>query len=157
MDIEKNEAIYLARSVFSEWLNIKLSSSLWHKRGRVVYEEILQHARTGSLRLFTEQVPSRLIRMFKLTRDSETAAGLKKIIENELQDLLQKSADLIREHIESGWKQHAKFDKPSSRSSRPYITNLRIEKEEWPWAEEKVWEPSDSPTAEAQEEASDED
>ena len=95
--------------------------------------------------------------MFKLMRDSETATGPNKITGNELRDLLQKSADLIREHIESGWEQHAKFDKPSSRSSRPYITNLRVGKEERPWAEEKVWEPSDSPTAEAHEEASDED
>ena len=46
---EADKAVYLARGVFSEWLNIKLASNLWHKRGRPVYNEILQAAKTGSL------------------------------------------------------------------------------------------------------------
>lgn len=156
METEKDKAVYLARGVFSEWLNIKLGSDLWHKRGRPVYEELLKSAKTGSLRMFREYTPSRLIEMFKLKKDVETDMGPKKMIEQELRGLLEKSAILIREFVESKWAPPARFDHPTSRLVNPYFTNLWIGKDELPWANEIPWD-SDSTPADAAEEASDDD
>lgn len=155
-DTEKDKAGYLARGVFTEWLNIKLSSNIFHKRGRPVYEELTKAAQTGNLRLFRKHTPSRLLEMFELKKDSKTDTGPKKMIEKELRDLLNRSATLIRDFIDSEWTPRAKFDKMTSRACYPYFTNLRFEKHNLPWAGEIPWE-SDLTAAEASEQASDED
>lgn len=156
MDTENDKAVYLARGIFTEWLNIKLSSSLSHKRGRPVFEELTKAARTGNLRLFRDQTPSRLIEMFKLKKDVQTATGPKKMIEKELRDLLAQSATVIRDFFDSDCTPCAKFDRPTTRRSQSYFTNLRFGKDELPWADEVPWE-SDLAAVEASEQASDED
>lgn len=154
-DTEKDKAVHLARGIFSEWLNIKLSSSLYHKRGRPVFEELTKAARTGNLRLFREHTPSRLIEMFKLKKDLQTDTGPKKMIENELRDLLAQSATVIQNFLDSDWTPRAWFDQPTTLRSRSYFTNLRFKKDELPWADEVPWE-SDLAAVEGSEQASDE-
>lgn len=150
-DTDTDKAVYSARGVFSEWLNVKLASNLTRRRGRPVYDEILRAAQTGSLRMFRDKTPSRLVDMFRLMKTSKADTDSKKMIEKELRDLVQKAAGLIRDFIQSEWRPHAKCDVPMSRFDRSYITNLHIGEGDLPWADEEPWELADSVASEAEE------
>ena len=136
---ERDKAIFLARAILAEYLNIQFTTKrgsyhrvMTHNVTHNVYQSILVHAKHDlSARLFRTQTPQQLTSIFHLGRDRNSGASPQRIIREELKRLLDRAAQVISSRtLDEDAPRAARF------SSGRYLTNLDMRKDEHPWARE---------------------